>query len=83
MLVEAILKTKGRDVVTISESARLDAAAQALDANGIGALVVLDTRHQPVSMLSERDIVREMALHGVAALTRPVSQAMTPAFEVE
>lgn len=80
MLVEAILKTKGRDVVTISEAARLDEAARALDANGIGALVVLDTRQQPVSVLSERDIVREMALHGVAALTRPVSQAMMPAF---
>lgn len=80
MLVEAILKTKGRDVVTISEAAKLDEAAHLLDANAIGALVVTDARHQPVAVLSERDIVREMALHGAAALTRPVSQAMTPAF---
>ncbi|WP_370366568.1 CBS domain-containing protein [Maricaulis sp.] len=80
MHVETILKSKGRDVVTIAESADLAAAAQALDANGIGALVVNDTRGRPVAVLSERDIVRELALHGVAALTRPVSQAMTPAF---
>lgn len=80
MLVEAILKTKGREVVTIPEGASLKAAAEALDANGIGALVVLDARQQPTAVLSERDIVRALALHGEAALARPVSQAMTSAF---
>jgi CBS domain-containing protein len=80
MIVEAILKTKGRDVFTISENAKLDEAAHSLDANGIGALVVVDDAGRPVAVLSERDIVREMALHGVGGLTRPVSQAMTPAF---
>ena len=42
--------------------------------------MVNDARGRPVAVLSERDIVRELALHGVAALTRPVSQATTPAF---
>jgi CBS domain-containing protein len=80
MIVEAILKTKGADVITISDTASLDEAARTLDAHGIGALVVLDRTDRPVAVLSERDIVREMALHGVAALGRPVSEAMTPAF---
>lgn len=80
MIVEAILKTKGRDVVTITETATLDEAARSLDANGIGGLVVIDDAQRPVAVLSERDIVRELALHGIAALQRPVAQAMTPAF---
>ena len=80
MIVEAILKTKGADVITISDTASLDEAARTLDAHGIGALVVLDRTDRAVAVLSERDIVREMALHGVAALGRPVSEAMTRAF---
>ena len=80
MLVEMILKSKGREVVTIAEAADLSTAAQALDAHGVGALVVKDAQGRPVAVLSERDIVRELALHGSAALMRPVSQAMTPAF---
>ena len=80
MLVEMILKSKGREVVTIAEAADLSTAAQALDAHGVGALVVKDAQGRPVAVLSERDIVRELALHGSAALMRPVSQAMTSAF---
>ncbi|WP_203292080.1 CBS domain-containing protein [Maricaulis parjimensis] len=80
MIVEAILKTKGSDVVTLHDTADLADAARKLDAHGIGALVVVDRQARPVAVLSERDIVREMALHGPAALERPVSEAMTSAF---
>tara|TARA_Y100000052_G_C2925675_1_gene71155 strand:- start:364 stop:792 length:429 start_codon:yes stop_codon:yes gene_type:complete len=80
MIVEAILRTKGSDVVTLRETANLGDAARTLDEHGIGAVVVVDRQARPVSVLSERDIVRETALHGAAALDRPVSEAMTSTF---
>ncbi|WP_291845006.1 CBS domain-containing protein [Maricaulis sp.] len=80
MIVEAILKTKGRDVITIRDGATLEEAARLLDAHGIGALLVEDGQGRPVAVLSERDIVREMALNGAACLHRPVAQALTRAF---
>jgi len=80
MIVEAILKTKGNNVVTIEETATLEKAAQTLDAHAIGALVVVDRKGRPIAVLSERDLVREMALNGIGCLSRPVSQALTAAF---
>ena len=80
MIVEAILRTKGNDVVTLHETASLGDASRTLDEHGIGAVVVVDRQARPVAVLSERDIVREVALHGAAALDRPVSEAMTSAF---
>lgn len=80
MSVEAILKSKGRDVITIREMATLEEASRLLDAHGIGALLVEDEHGRPIAVLSERDIVREMALNGAACLHRPVAHAMTAAF---
>jgi len=80
MIVEAILRTKGRDVITIHEMATLEAAARLLDGHGIGALLVEDGQGRPVAVLSERDIVREMALNGAACMHRPVAHALTRTF---
>ncbi len=80
MTVDGILSVKGRDVVTVVETMTLEEAASVLDSHSIGALVVTETSGRPIAVLSERDIVREVALHGAAALGRPVAQAMTQAF---
>lgn len=80
MRVEAILNAKGRDVITIREMATLEDASRLLDAHGIGALLAEDGQGRPVAVLSERDIVREMALNGAACLHRPVAHALTAAF---
>lgn len=80
MTVDGILSVKGRDVVTVVESLSLEEAARVLDTHGIGALVVTERNGRAVAVLSERDIVREVALHGAGALKRPVGQAMTQAF---
>ena len=82
MTVDGILSVKGRDVVTVAESMSLENAAGVLDANAIGALVVTDPEGRAVAVLSERDIVREVAMHGAGALSRPVAQAMTQAFVI-
>jgi CBS domain-containing protein len=80
MNMDFILRGKGRDVVTIDEARTLRDAAELMDSHGIGALLVRDNHDRPVGVLSERDIIRELALNGAAALTRPVAGAIISAF---
>jgi CBS domain-containing protein len=78
MLIEHILATKGRDVVTVSRTATVADAAAVLRSNRIGAVIVSDDDGATVSgILSERDIVRVLADHGAQALTQSVTSAMT------
>ena len=75
--VSVILSRKGDDVATITPTATLAEAATALTDKGIGALVVSTDGVAVEGVLSERDIVREMARQGPAVLEEPVSMAMT------
>jgi CBS domain-containing protein len=77
MIVKSIIDTKGGDVVTLEPSVSLDTAAKLLAERRIGAVVVLGADDRVVGILSERDIVREIADHGVAAMQQQVSQVMT------
>jgi CBS domain-containing protein len=76
MLVSQIIKQKGGSVFTVSPDLTLAAAARELNERGVGALVVLDGATVG-GILSERDIVRELATTGEGALSSPVSTAMT------
>ena len=80
MNVGNILSDKGHGVISVEETATLQQAAATLDEHGIGAVVIVDHRGKAIAVLSERDIVREVALKGEAALPRPVSNMMTQAF---
>lgn len=75
--VSVILGRKGDEVATITPTATLAEAASALTERGIGALVVSTDGVAVEGVLSERDIVREMARQGPAVLEEPVSMAMT------
>lgn len=75
--VAAILQDKGDTVYTIAPEARLQDAASLMDQRKIGALVVVDGRRRVLGVLSERDITREVARGGAAALEAPASAAMT------
>ena len=79
MNMDFILRGKGRDVVTIDEARTLQEAANLMDSHGIGALLVCDNHERPVGVLSERDVIREVALNGAASLTRPTTSAILPA----
>jgi CBS domain-containing protein len=79
MQVRHILRTKGRDVVTVDRNASLSEAAQLLALRHIGAAVVTTDRGGVAGILSERDIVRAIAEHSVAALGQSVSRHMTQA----
>lgn len=76
MHVSTILKAKGSGVVTIAPIATLAQAARLLTSKRIGAAVVMQGG-QLLGMLSERDIVRAIAVSGAEALERPVSEVMT------
>ena len=77
MLLAHVLQDKGRAVFTASTSATLEQAAKELAVRGIGALVILDDDGLPAGVLSERDIIRELARGGSARLGDPVRTAMT------
>lgn len=77
MLIEAILKDKGASVMTILATASLADAANLLDTKRIGAVVAVDSDGTLCGVLSERDIVRQIARKGEAALSLVVGDAMT------
>lgn len=77
MNVETILKSKGRDVVTIASDATIAKAADLLRKQGIGAVVVLDHSGSLGGILSERDVVHALAEHGAPMFEQPVSSVMT------
>jgi CBS domain-containing protein len=77
MTVKTILAAKGGDIVSIEATADLTAAAQLLAARRIGAIVIRGTEGGLAGILSERDIVRTIAQHGMAALSMSVAQVMT------
>ncbi|MFN3314719.1 MAG: CBS domain-containing protein [Hyphomonas sp.] len=79
MIIEQILKDKGREVITLEAGHTLREAAQLLDEHKIGAVVVLGKDAGIVGVLSERDIVRQVARLGAPALDMDVGSAMTRA----
>lgn len=79
MIIEQILNDKGREVVTLRADHTLREAARLLDERRIGAVVALDADGEIIGVLSERDIVRQVARHGEEALEMTVGSAMTRA----
>ena len=78
MLVHLILKSKPSDgVVTIAPDASISEAAKLLSERRIGTVVVSSDGEHAEGILSERDIVRELARSGGGCLDKPVSVYMT------
>lgn len=77
MSVSTILAQKGNDVVTIASQSTLADAVDVLAMRKIGAVVVLDKDKSVCGILSERDIVRQIAEVGAEALEGTVSHCMT------
>ncbi|MFL4997023.1 MAG: CBS domain-containing protein [Microvirga sp.] len=77
MIVNRILSLKGREVATIEPSRSLSEAARVLAERRIGALLIVDGDRPVTGIISERDIVRAVAVHGAKALDEPVSRFMT------
>jgi CBS domain-containing protein len=76
MTVQAILQSKGAQVVSVSPGDTVGNVARVLADRRIGAVLVRE-QGKVVGVFSERDIVRGLARYGVQSLERPVSDLMT------
>jgi len=77
MTIAAVLKGKGPDVVWVPPTASVTEVAEVIASRRIGAVVVLDPDRKMVGILSERDVVKAIAAHGVAALHKTAGELMT------
>lgn len=78
MLVHQILKSKASDVVvTVHPSMSVREATEILAARKIGTVVISENGIKALGILSERDIVRELAARGGSVLSEPVDKLMT------
>ena len=77
MTIAAILKHKGHGVAHVAPTATVAEVVEQLAARRIGAVVVMDTAHQLLGIVSERDIVSSLAEHGSRTLSMTAAQLMT------
>ena len=78
MLVQQILKSKGDSgVITVTPQTLVSEAAQILAERRIGGVVVSKNGETADGIMSERDIVRSLAVRGVSCMTDRVSELMT------
>ncbi|WP_443747956.1 CBS domain-containing protein [Asticcacaulis solisilvae] len=77
MLVNQLLNAKGRQVFTVAPEDSLASIAALLHSRKVGAFIVTDRIGRVVGVVSERDIIRAVAVDGAEALVRPTSDYMT------
>jgi CBS domain-containing protein len=77
MHVSTLLSAKGTDVVTVPSGTLVTDVVAVLNDRRIGAAVVSDDGTHIAGIVSERDIVRALAMTGPDALTQPVAAIMT------
>ena len=76
MNVDAILRAKGAGVETARPDWTVLKAVQKLADLGVGALVVSIDGQRIAGIISERDVMRQIANGGPATLERPVDEVM-------
>ncbi|MFC0280585.1 CBS domain-containing protein [Falsigemmobacter intermedius] len=78
MLVRQILSAKPEQkVLAVAPQTPVAEAVRILAEKRIGALVISSDGRRAEGILSERDIVRELAVRGGEILTQPVAELMT------
>jgi CBS domain-containing protein len=77
MLIAHVLRDKGAVVYTVRAEATLEEAAGVLTEKKVGALVVIAEGGAIIGVLSERDIVREIARNGANCLGETVGGVMS------
>lgn len=75
--VKMMLDAKGRAVQTVEPDRKLVDVAAVLNERKIGAVIVAGLEGRIAGIFTERDLVRTIATHGVAALEKPVQTMMT------
>lgn len=77
MTVSAILAEKGTSVFTANKSSSITQIIHLLAKYKIGSIVITDETGSVCGIVSERDIVRDLAIAGTDALDADVSHCMT------
>lgn len=77
MTVASMLSEKGRAVFTILPQTAMSKVIDELALRKIGAIVVTEADGSVCGIVSERDVVREIASGGPAVLEQPISNCMT------
>jgi CBS domain-containing protein len=77
MDVDRILRSKGATVITIRSDATVAELVRGLRDARIGAMVVSDDGWHVDGIVSERDVVRGLAEHGVRIMDERIADVMT------
>jgi CBS domain-containing protein len=77
MNLQAVLKGKPSALISVTPETRVSAVIAVLAVKNIGAVLVVDAQDNFVGILSERDIVRNLATHAGATFDLVASQVMT------
>ena len=79
MTIAKILRLKGSRVVSVGTQDDAATIVRTLSENRIGAVLVRDPAGDVLGIVSERDVVRCLAMHGAEAVKLPAAQLMTRA----
>jgi CBS domain-containing protein len=77
MTIAAILKHKGYHVVTVPQHTTVAVVIDTLAHGRIGAVLVTDDTGHVEGIVSERDVVSALAMHGPGVLDQPAETIMT------
>lgn len=77
MTIAAVIREKGRNLVSVRPGAGLAEIAGILAARRIGAVVVLAETGGLAGIITERDVVRALARHGAGVLGLTAGDFMT------
>ena len=77
MYISDILNAKGTEVITTGPAETVAATARLLNYQRIGAVIVRDAKDKVIGVVSERDIIRGIAVNGARALDMEVRELMT------
>jgi CBS domain-containing protein len=79
MTIAKILRMKGSRVISVGTQDDAGQISRTLSENRIGAVLVRDGGGDVLGIVSERDIVRCLAMHGAEAVTLSAASLMTRA----
>jgi CBS domain-containing protein len=77
MRINDVLRGKGTQVVTVTPDTRVRRLLAVLAEHGIGAVVVSHDGTSVDGIVSERDIVRALAVRGAAVMSEPITAIYT------
>ena len=77
MSVVQILKSKGREIISLTPERTIGEAARLMAERRIGAVMIITADSVIAGILSERDVVRALAQSGAEALDHALSRHMT------